>query len=116
MASIWLALYAIHAALPNIRPGADVVYEAKFRFIQTQQVFPPNAPIRVAMFGNSKTLAGFDPISFDTLAGGRVHSYNAGLPNWEEFVDNLEVLCARGQAPKHVLLQIAWSDRLGPLT
>ena len=110
-AGVWVALYVVHVSFPNIRPGAEMVYDAKVRTITHSRVFPEGAKIRVAMFGNSKTLSGFDAMLFDSLSGGATYSYNVGLPNWTEIVDNVEAMCRQGQAPTHVLLQFPWTEK-----
>jgi|tagenome__1003787_1003787.scaffolds.fasta_scaffold20690054_2 hypothetical protein len=111
MTVVWLALFLIHVSLPNVRPGADLVYNAKTRIIASEHLFPDNAPRRVVLIGNSKTLAGFDPVLFDSLSGFATSSYNCGLPNNTRVTDHVEAMCGTGQAPTHVLLQIGWSDR-----
>src|SRR5437763_5699221 len=62
MAVVWLALFLIHVSLPNVRPGAELVSNAKTRIIASERLFPDNARRRVVLLGNSKTLAGFDPV------------------------------------------------------
>ena len=109
LAGGWLLFAGIHFALPYIRPGAEVVYGAKQQAIARGALFDQRGRVRIAFFGNSKVLAGFDPRLFDTLAGPDVSSYNLGIPDYLRFVDNLEVMCQRGEAPTHVLLVYPWA-------
>jgi len=110
VAALWLLLAGLDAALPYIRPGAEVVYAAKSESIGRGGLFRPGAPVRVAVFGNSKVLTSFQPELFDALAGGQVSSYNLGLPNYLLFIENLERLCQQGERPTHVLLMFPWPD------
>jgi hypothetical protein len=62
---------------------------------------------RVLIFGNSKVLAGFLPSRFDQLSGGS--SFNSGFPGSDLFLPPLQAMCARGQAPKVLLLTLPWN-------
>ncbi len=110
LACIWLALFSVHAALPFLRPGADVILAEKARAIRAAPIFRPDARVRLAVFGNSKTLTGFRPRQFDALSGGTVSSYNFGLPAQLGFAGNLAQLCERGECPTHVALMFPWPD------
>jgi hypothetical protein len=105
----WLCLAGIHYSLPYIRPGSEVVSKAKQQVIASGTLFDKRAAVRIAFFGNSKVLAGFDPRLFDTLAGPGVNSYNLGIPNDLVHVRNLELMCQRGEAPTLVLLIYPWT-------
>jgi hypothetical protein len=106
----WLLFTAVDAALPYIRPGAEVVYDAKTRAIAKNELFDREALSRVVIFGNSKVLTGFQPRLFNELSRGQVSAYNLGLPDYLLFVDNLQRLCERGERPTHVLLMFSWPE------
>lgn len=107
---LWFFFFFVNSALPYIRPGAEIVYEAKTHVISGGSLFRSDAPIKVVIFGNSQVLTGFQPELFDSLSGGVVSSYNLGLPDYLLFTANLENLCRRGQRPTHVLLMFPWLD------
>lgn len=100
----------IDSALPSIRPGADAVYLAKAHAISGGTLFQREAPVKVVIFGNSQVLTGFQPDLFDSLSGGKVSSYNLGLPGYLLFIANLEKMCRRGERPTHVLMMFPWQD------
>lgn len=108
--ALWILFFVADSALPYIRPGAEVVYTAKSKVVQTGSLFRPDAPVKLVMVGNSQVLTGFQPELFDSLSGATVSSYNIGLPDFLMFADNLEKLCRRGETPTHVLLIFPWSD------
>ncbi len=117
LAITWLLFTALWAALPHIRAGHDQIYGLKQQVVATGEVFGPDAAgVRVVIFGNSHVQAGFKPDLFDSLSGGRVASYNLGLPNSGQFVGELTTLVERGQAPTHALLTLPWSGRAAPTT
>lgn len=105
----WGFFYAAWAVLPNIRTGAVQIYEMKERVIATESVFPSRADVRVLVVGNSRILSGFIPSRFDALSGGRVSSYNLGLPDANRFIDEIQTLVNNGSAPTHVVVTIPWS-------
>lgn len=105
----WGFFYATWAGLPNIRTGAVQIYDMKERVIATESVFPSSADVRVLVVGNSRVLSGFIPSRFDSLAGGRVSSYNLGLPGSKRFMDKLQTFVNNGNAPTHVVMTIPWS-------
>jgi hypothetical protein len=109
LAAIWIALDRVDRAVPQLRPGASHIYAEKHRLIAEGGVFPTEAPVRVAIWGDSRVLAGFRPAQFDALAGESVQSYNLGFPATGEFVGALRRLVASGQTPTHVLMTQSWS-------
>ena len=80
----WAAFYGLWRALPYLKNGSDVVFDAKLRWERTGQVFPADPAVtRVLIFGNSKILAGFLPASFDRMSAAnhlKVSSFNSGFP------------------------------------
>ncbi len=65
----WVAFYGLSRALPYLKNGSDVVFDAKLQWEEKGQVFPADpAVIRVLIFGNSKILAGFLPSRFDQIS------------------------------------------------
>lgn len=114
LAAIWLVLFVTWRALPHIRPGHSQIYEMKQREVDGGRIFPVDDRLRVIVFGNSRVLSGFIPGLFDSLSGDRVVSYNLGLPDSGQFIEEIETLVARGQSPTHVVLTIPWSGRDRP--
>ncbi len=98
LAVVWCLLFSLNRMFPFARSGADAVYEAKLQMLEKGL----NADL--VIFGNSKVLTGFQPALFDRLAG--TQSFNLGLPNEKEFLDNLQTLTSRGRAPRIVLLTL----------
>ncbi|MEO8165265.1 MAG: hypothetical protein ABI619_07690 [Betaproteobacteria bacterium] len=111
VAAIWFLLFQLDRTLFFIRPGADAIYEVKLHHLRNEIVLPsdPVYPVRVIMFGNSRTLAGFRPAVFDDAIGLQCRSYNAGLPDSQHFVAILDELLASGNRPTHVLVQVPWA-------
>jgi hypothetical protein len=109
----WIAFYGLERWLPYLKNGSDVVFDAKLRWEQTGQVFPPDRGVtRVLIFGNSKILAGFVPAWFDQMSSQdhlNVSSFNSGFPGSDLFLPPLEAMCARGQAPNVLLMTLPWS-------
>ncbi len=110
----WAAFYGLSRALPYLKNGSDVVFDAKLRWEEKGQVFPADpAVIRVLIFGNSKILAGFLPSRFDQMSSANhlnVVSFNSGFPGSDLFLPPLKAMCERGQAPHVLLLTLPWSD------
>ncbi|ANN72130.1 hypothetical protein [Bordetella bronchialis] len=113
-AAVWAVLDGLYAAFPMIRPGADIVMEAKFQSLVKGRLFSPEDRARVLVFGNSKTLAGFRPEDFDGAFRPGVRSYNLGLPGDARILPILEAALAAGNVPTHVLLTMAWDDKPRP--
>jgi hypothetical protein len=113
LAMSWGLFYWLHRALPYIRNGSDVVFNAKLQWEHKGQVFPADPHVtRVLIFGNSKILAGFLPAWFDHLSSQnrwQIASFNSGFPGSDLFLPPLEALCARGQAPNVLLLTLPWN-------
>ena len=108
----WIGLYLAWNAVPHIRAGHLQIYEKKLADISGADIFPEEAPpIRIAVFGNSRVLAGFRPELVDELSKGRAYAYNFGLPATSRILDPLETLLDRGQEPTHVLLTLPWPRR-----
>jgi hypothetical protein len=111
---VWLACFGLWKALPGIRAGHVQIYASATRAIRVGQLFPPDAEMRLVIFGNSQIQAGFVPKAFDAASGGRVASYNLGLPNTTAFIDELEILVRREPAPTHVLITQLWDETPAP--
>ena len=106
----WGAFYAVHLGLPGLRTGADQVVARKLELLDGGDLFPAQARTRLAVFGNSRVLAGFVPDRFDEAFGDDVASYNLGLPGTESFVPELARLVHSGSPPTHVVLTGPWND------
>lgn len=104
----WLLLTAVQVGLPYVRPGARIIVETKREWIRSAPLFPSDARVRVAVFGDSRILSGFRPELFDDLGGPGFSSFNLALPDSERYLDELTALCERGEVPTHVLLTVAW--------
>ncbi len=113
-ALIWILLETCYETLPMIRPGADIVLDAKLKTLVKGQLFLPEDRYRILVFGNSKTLAGFKPDEFDAAFGGGVRSYNLGLPGDARILPILQAALDAGNVPTHVFLTIAWDDKPKP--
>ena len=111
LALTWVILYALWWSFPFVRPGHEQIYDLKLELASQGEVLRRRAPIRVAVFGDSRVLSGFDPDLFDELSGGAVESYNLGLPNASDFLDVLESMVASGSSPTHALLVFPWSSK-----
>lgn len=114
---LWLIFFAAWYQFPYIRPGAVVIYAAKESSERQGTVFPANVPRsrRLIVFGNSKVLTGFIPAVFDREVQTQLpglYSVNMGKPDESEFVSDLEILAAKGQLPRHIVLTLPWS--VGP--
>jgi hypothetical protein len=109
----WAAFYALSRALPYLKNGSDVVFDAKLQWEEKGSVFPADsAVIRVLIFGNSKILAGFLPSRFDQMSSANhldVVSFNSGFPGSDLFLPPLKAMCQRGQAPHVLLLTLPWN-------
>ena len=114
LVAIWLGLYALWQSFPYVRPGHEQIYDAKLELVARGDAFSAAVPIRAAVFGDSRVLAGFIPELFDELSGGRIQSYNLGLPNMTDFLDVLEEMAATEPKPTHALLVFPWSSRAEP--
>lgn len=111
----WILLDICYETLPMIRPGADVVLDAKLKVLAKSPLFLPEDRYRVLVFGNSKTLAGFKPDEFDQAFGDRhVRSYNLGLPGDARFLPILKTALDAGNVPTHVFLTLPWDDKPKP--
>jgi hypothetical protein len=114
----WALFYGLSRGLPYLKNGSDIVFSAKLQWEEEGQVFPSGplvtgqAVTRVLIFGNSKILAGFVPAWFDQISLAnhlKVSSFNSGFPGSDLFLPPLEAMCARGQAPKVLLLTLPWN-------
>jgi hypothetical protein len=106
----WMGLEAIHVSFPYFQPGSNIVTDAKRSWSLTHPLFDDDAQIRALVFGNSKTLASFNPALFDTRVAeagvsGKVQSINEALPGERRFVVYLNQLLSAGARPTHVLIQ-----------
>ena len=100
LALLWCLFFALYAAFPYVRSGAETIYMAKAGLLSR------GIDADLVIFGNSKALAGFRPASFDAATG--IRSYNLGLPDEDRFISNLEKLAAN-RAPRLVLLTMTQS-------
>ena len=108
---LWAFFTAVSASLPYVQPGAKIIYDAKLAAIGKVALFPRTAPVRVAVFGNSRILSGFIPSRFDGAVGHGCASFNFGLPDSDHFVAELERMVQSGDVPTHILLQGPWSTQ-----
>ena len=112
-AIFWAAFYGLSRGLPYLKNGSDIVFNAKLQWEEEGQVFPADPGVtRVLIFGNSKILAGFVPAWFDQISLANhlnVSSFNSGFPGSDLFLPPLKAMCARGQAPKVLLLTLPWN-------
>ncbi len=107
---VWIVLYAIYVRFPYLQPGSNIVSNAKRSYSLTHPLFDAGSERRILVFGNSKTLAGFNPQVFDSALAkdgvtGRIESINEALPGERRFVVYLDQLLAAGARPTHVLVQ-----------
>jgi hypothetical protein len=108
--AVWVVLYAVYASFPYLQSGSDVVIATKRSYSLSHPVFGPDARVRVLVFGDSRTLAAFNPRVFDRQLAqdgliGKVESFNEGLPGETRYVVYLDQLLSSGVRPTHVLLQ-----------
>ena len=113
-ALVYAALFAAWRALPYIRPGADLVMDAKLTRLPDEMRFGPGDTQRVIVFGDSRILSGLRPETFDAAAGPGVKSYNMGLPDGPDFLPVLEDLLRRGVRPTAVLTAQLWTGEPRP--
>jgi hypothetical protein len=111
-AVVWISLYALYVRLPYLQSGSDIVAMTKRSHSLTHPLFDTDAQTRILVFGDSKTLAAFNPRVFDDQlaqdgVSGKVQSFNEGLPGERRFVVYLEQLLASGVRPTHVLAQFS---------
>jgi hypothetical protein len=111
-AAVWISLYALYIRFPYLQSGSDIVTMAKRSHSLTHPLFDNDAHTRILVFGDSKTLAAFNPRVFDDQLAqdgisGKVQSVNEGLPGDRRFVVYLEQLLASGIRPTHVLAQFS---------
>jgi hypothetical protein len=110
LGGLWLALAAADRALPFVKPGHDQIYLLAVDTVQRGVVFPVGVErTRVAIFGDSRVQAGFQPFLFDQLSTAETYSFNLGLPNDTRFLHVLQTLIERDQAPDVVLLTLPWT-------
>ena len=113
--ALWFALDAAWRALPLIRAGHRQTVGIKLDMAARSQLFQSDAPVRLAVLGDSRVQTGFIPGLFDELSGGRVSSFNFGLPADEPYLDLGATLSRRGpQAPTHLLVTSPWPAGSAP--
>jgi hypothetical protein len=110
LAVVWMVLQTCYTNLPLIRPGADIVLDAKFDSLVQGALFSPADRFRILVFGNSKTMAGFRPEVFDSTFKTGVRSYNLGLPGEAHFLPILKAALKAGNVPTHVFLTMPWDS------
>lgn len=113
-AAVWLTLDSLYDGLPLVRPGSDIVYEAKFERLARARLFAAGDRNRIMIFGNSRTMAGFRPDVFDAAIGPGTRSVNMGLPGEGRFLPLLEAALASGNVPTQVLLTVPWDGATAP--
>lgn len=109
---LWLGFFALQHALPYVKNGSDVIFNAKLRLEAEGSIFPSDSTVeRVLIFGNSKTLAGFLPRFFEEMAASKnvkISAFNSGFPGSDLFLPPLKTMCERGQAPNVLLMTLPW--------
>ena len=110
----WAMFYGLSRALPYLKNGSDIVFDAKLRWEEKGQIFPADPAVtRLLIFGNSKILAGFLPVWFDQMSAANhlnVSSFNSGFPGSDLWLSPLKAMCERGQAPNMLLLTLPWGE------
>jgi hypothetical protein len=108
----WVSFFTLYRRFPYLKNGADVVFTAKLNWEGGGSIFPADPQVlRLAIFGNSKILAGFVPFLFDQMAAAdnlKVSSFNSGFPGSDLVIPPLRAMCERGQAPNILLLTLPW--------
>lgn len=99
--AVWLLFYSLY---PFVRNGAETIAVAKTAYLDSHAIFSPRSRARVLAFGNSKTLAGFNPAIYDQAVGEGTESFNAGRPGNNRFLDFLKPILASGTRPTHILV------------
>jgi hypothetical protein len=118
--ALWILLYALYVAFPFVRNGADIVTQSKVDYLETKDIFSAGARVRVLVFGDSRTLASFDPATYSENLPPDVEAFNAGRPANARFLLFLKHILDRGTRPTHVLVavppiderEIGWRDYL----
>lgn len=113
---LWYAFFwGLQRAFPYVRAGSDLVDHAKLRDAAHGEVFPRKiSATKIAVFGDSRILAGLVPKRFDQLAQAdclRTCTYNLGLAGNPEFLPLLKELVDSGDTPDVVLLTIPWQPK-----
>lgn len=116
VAAVWSIGMFVHTQFPYVRNGADVVAEAKWRWIGEDDLFRSDATTRIVVSGNSKVLAGFRPDLFADAADPTVDAINLGFPGDIEFLSKIRRLVTSGNAPTHVVLTQRWTSDETPPT
>ncbi len=106
---VWLVLYAVWITFPYVRNGTRCIQDAKReRLVRGSLFAAAENRYRLLVMGDSRVLSGFLPARFDELSGGRVSSYNLGLPAEKEFLTLLESALEAGNIPTHVFSINCW--------
>lgn len=113
VAIIWLLFQWTWVSFPYIRNGTRCIIDAKrYRMVPSPMFAETPAGVaRLLVFGDSRALCSFIPDQFDRLAGGKVSSFNLGLPGEKEFMPLLEGAIRAGNIPTHVFLFVSWKDK-----
>jgi hypothetical protein len=108
--ALWFIFYWLWSAFPYIRPGVQVIVDAKVAEMAKGELFAGAKPdqSKVAFFGHSQVLSGFVSDEFDRLSGGSTSSYNLGLPGENEYVGVIERMAAAGNKATHIFLILPW--------
>jgi hypothetical protein len=111
-AGVWICLFWIYKSLPYLQSGSEIITAAKISYSLAHPIFDQDAKVRILVFGDSRTLAAFNPRVFDeqlTRNGiaGKPQSFNEGLPGEQRFLVYLERILQAGTRPTHVLIQLS---------
>lgn len=112
--ALYFALWGLDRAFPYLTIGSDVILHAKLHDESRGLIFPRDTQVsKVAIFGNSRILAGLQAKHFDDLAradGLHTYTYNGGLPARVDFVPELKTIASTGNPPDVVLLTEPWAN------
>ena len=110
MGFFWILFNTLWVTFPYIRPGTQVIVDAKVEEMGKGELFAGARPdqAKIAFFGHSQVLAGFIPKEFDRLSGGATSSYNLGLPGENEYVGVIERMAKAGNGATHIFLILPW--------
>lgn len=108
--AFYIGLFTIDKMFPYIGVGSQIVTDEKLHFINSENIFPPDAKRRLVILGDSRVLSGFIPGLFDELSRGTIYSYNLGIPDTKMFIPLIENIINRGQIPTDIFITIPWQE------